>query len=298
METIREILRSYRFTEADEKNRKVLAGILLPESGDLAEEFYAYLASDPQTAAYFPDERAVQRRKETLESWFHDLLTAPYDGAHLRRLERIGKVHVRVGLRGHYVNAAMHFIRDYCRPCVTAATPDRRERDRLLGTLDKVLDINLDVLTSSYREEELKQVFVSRRLESALIQWAERVLYGLNLILMVGLLAMAVGILALFVHDVVLALSADLEKGVVTALGSLLVLWMMIELLHAEVGHLRGGRFHVRIFLELALVAFIRKLFIAALEHTDPVNFALLLGALLVLGILLYLFSRTEARQR
>jgi uncharacterized membrane protein (DUF373 family) len=156
------------------------------------------------------------------------------------------------------------------------------------------LDINLDVMTSSYREAELKKVFVSHRVESVIIRWSERLLHGLNLVLMIGLLTMAVGVASLLAHDVVYAFTTSLETGVIKALGSLLILWMMIELLHTQVEHLRGGRFHVRIFVELALVAFIRKLFVASIEETDPITFGLLIGGLFVLGLLLYFLAKTE----
>jgi len=298
METMKEILRHYGFGTVDEENLAVLGGLLLPLSDSLADEFYDYLAEEPQTARFFQTPAAIERRKVTIKGWFQDLFTSQYGSLLLRRLERIGRVHVKIGLRGHYVNAAMHFIRAFCHRHVVAQIAERPRREALLGTLDKVLDIHLDVLTGSYREEELKKVFLSRRFESWLVRWAERLLHGLNLLLMVGLLAMAVGVLSLFVSDVVHAFEADLEKGVIQALGSLLVLWMMVELLQAEVEHLRGGTFHVRLFLELALVAFIRKLFIAALEHQDPVNFALLLGALLVLGFIFFLMARAEPRRR
>jgi len=298
METMKEILRHYRFGTSDEENLAVLGGLLLPLSDSLADEFYDYLAEDSQTARFFQTPAAVERRKITIKGWFQDLLTAQYGSPLLRRLERIGKVHVKIGLRGHYVNAAMHFIRAFCHRQVVAQVAERPRREALLDTLDKVLDIHLDVLTGSYREEELKKVFLSRRFESWLVRWAERLLHGLNLLLMVGLLALTVGIFGLFVSDVVHAFEANLEKGMIQALGSLLVLWMMIELLQAEVEHLRGGTFHVRLFLELALVAFIRKLFIAARDHQDPVNFALLLGALLVLGLTFFLMSRAEPRNR
>jgi uncharacterized membrane protein (DUF373 family)/truncated hemoglobin YjbI len=297
METIGEILKHYHFKYDDQKNLTQLAEILLPASDDLAEEFYDYLAEDPLMASFFPDETAVRRRKATLKAWLRDLLTAQYDHRYLSRLQRIGKTHVEIGLKGHYVNAAMHFVREACRRRVSARAGDEHAREALLATLDKALDISLDVMTSSYREAELNRVFLSERFESVLVQWAERLLHGLNLILMIGLLAMALGVMGLFAYDVFGAFSsglAQLDKAVIKALGSLLILWMMIELLHAEVGYIRGGHFPVRGFLELALVAFIRKLFVAALEHADPLNFGLLLGALLVLGVIFYLVTRTE----
>ncbi|MHB8766920.1 MAG: protoglobin domain-containing protein [Deferrisomatales bacterium] len=294
---MKDILRHYRFTSADEENLVVLRELLLPQADLLGAEFYDHLAEDPETAKYFQTPAAIERRKATMSSWFNELLTARYDNLYLMRLQRIGKVHVKIGLDGHYVNAAMAFVRSFCQRAVVDQTAERDRREALLETLNKALDINLDVMTSSYREEELKNVFLSKRFESHLVRWAERMLHGLNLVLMLGLLAMALGVLSLFVVDVIHAFNTDLEKGVIKALGSLLVLWMMIELLHAEVGHLRGGHFHVRIFLELALVAFIRKLFIAALEHAEPVNFALLLAALLVLGVIFFLLSRSDPRR-
>ena len=65
-------------------------------------------------------------------------------------------------------------------------------------------------------------------------------------------------------------------------------------MLHTEIRHLRGSKFHVRIFVELALVAFIRKIFVASLEQKDPTSFAMLLGGLLVLGIIYFMVAKVE----
>jgi len=291
-----DIRKSYRFSRTDEENLPKLAEILLPVSDELARDFYEYLKEDPRTAAYFPTEAAVKRRRETIKAWLEMILTEPYDRRLLMRLERIGEVHVKIGLAGHHVNAAMNFIRTQAMRHVIAAVPDRNVREDLLETLNKVLDISLDIMTGSYREAELKKVFISYRVESTLIQWSERFMQGLNLILTVGLLVMAVGLASLFTHDVIFAFTGNLENGVIKALGSLLILWMLIELVHTEVRHLKGGKFHVRVFVELALVAFIRKIFVASFDKQDPLSFALLLGALLVLGIVFFLVARAKER--
>jgi uncharacterized membrane protein (DUF373 family) len=298
MTVMQEILRHYDFDRSDEANIARLAELLLPGAGELSEAFYAHLSADPQTAAYFRNEAAISRRKETLQSWFRDLLTARYDDRYLQRLQRIGRVHVEIGLPGHLVNASMNFLRRNCHRRLEELVTDEAERSTLAATLDKILDINLDVMTSSYRQAELNKYFLSQRMESAIIRFAERLMHGLNLLLVIGLLVMAAGITALFAHDVVQAFAGPLDAGVVKALGSLLILWMMIELLHAEVRYLKGGRFNLRVFLELALVAFIRKLFVAALEKTEPVAFGLLLGGLLVLGLLFAIIGRSESGQQ
>ena len=296
MKTINDIRRSYRFTGTDEENLPKLAEILLPVSDQLAKDFYDFLMEDPRTSSFFPTKEDVKRRHETIKGWLRLLLEGPYDNRLLMRLEKIGQIHVKIGLEGHYVNSAMAFIRAYCVRHVIASVPERYEREDLLETLNKVLDISLDVMTGSYREAELKKVFLSYRVESSLIQWSERFLHGLNLILTIGLLIMAVGLASMFTYDVVFAFTGNLEKGVIKALGSLLILWMLIELLHTEVRHLRGGKFRVRVFVELAMVAFIRKVFVASFDKQDPVTFGLLLGALGTLGLVFFLVGRTDDR--
>ena len=206
---------------------------------------------------------------------------------------------MRIGLKGHYVNAAMNFIRTFCvRQVVISALANEERKSELLETLNKAIDINLDILTSSYREAELKKVFLSYKFESVMIQWSERFIHGLNLLLMIGLLVMAVGVVTLLGTDVYYAITEDLQNGVIKALGSLLILWMMLELLHTQVDVLRGGKLHVRIFIELALVAFIRKLFVASVEAKDPVSFSLLIGATVILGIVFYLVAKSESWEK
>jgi uncharacterized membrane protein (DUF373 family)/truncated hemoglobin YjbI len=298
MESMDEIRRHFGFTARDEENLNELAQLLLPFTDNLAEDFYAYLLEDPYSASFFKTEEAMRKRKTSIAAWFRDLLSGPYNNIYLTRLRRIGQVHVRIGLKGHYFNASMNFIRTFCIRQIGQAALNEGRKAELMETLNKIIDFNLDVITSSYREAELKKVFLSYKAESLMIQWSERLMHGLNLVLMISLLVMALGIVALLGSDVYHALTADLQTGVIKALGSLLILWMMIELLHTQVAVLRGGKFSVRVFLELALVAFIRKLFVATVESKDPISFALLLGGTVILGVLLFLIAKSELWER
>ncbi len=294
METVEDLRRDYDFGEHDESRLAELAQILLPVSKQFADAFYSHLKEIPYTASFFRTKEAVTRRKQTIQVWLKEVLSGPYDQRLVARLQRIGRVHVKIGLEGHHVNAAMNFIRTILRGYVIEAVQEPQHQMALLGTLDKVLDISLDVMTSSYREAELKKVFLSQRVESWLIRWSERLLHGFNLVLMIGLVVMAAAVAGLLVSDIFSALDTDLEIGVIKSLGSLLVLWMMIELLHTQVAHLRGGRFRVGVFVELALVAFIRKLFVASIDKKDPVVIGLFLAGLLVLGLVYFLVARAE----
>jgi uncharacterized membrane protein (DUF373 family) len=294
MEGMDEIRRHFGFTAQDEANLKVLAEILLPFTQDFSNAFYDFLVEDPHMASFFKTEAAIQKRKGTIGVWFKDLLTGSYNTVHLMKLRRIGEVHVRIGLKGHYVNAVMHFVRSYCLR-QTAALADPERRTDLLETLNRVIDLNLNVMTISYRDAELKKVFFSYKTDSTLIRWSERIVQGLNMVLMIGMVLMSVGVVSLLVSDVFTAFTSDLQMGVIKALGSLLLLWMIIELLHTQIDVLKGGKFNVKVFLELALVAFIRKLFVATVESKDPVSFGLLLGGTIILGVILFLLAKSDS---
>ncbi|MDZ7762386.1 MAG: protoglobin domain-containing protein [Desulfovermiculus sp.] len=296
MSAIEDLLNHYSYTTQDEENRRKLAEIVLSVQDQFAADFYSMLEENPYTAQYFPTQEAVNKRKKTFKYWLNLILTAPFDHRLHLKLERIGKTHVRIGLDGHYVNAAMNFIRGYCQQALFQTVNDNRSLDSLLDTMNKLLDISLDVMTSSYREAELKKVFLSKQAEYLMVRWAERIMHGLNLVLMIGLLVLAAGVTVLLSTDIYYALTSNVEQGVIRALGSLLILWMMVELLHAQVEQLKGGKFHVRIFVDLAMVAFIRKIFVASIEGEDPWTFGMLIGALLVLGIVYYLLGLPEKK--
>jgi uncharacterized membrane protein (DUF373 family) len=97
-------------------------------------------------------------------------------------------------------------------------------------------------------------------------------------------------------HDVSLIFRGDPEKGLVAALGSLLILWLAIELLDAEIDRLRGGELQLSLFVGVALVAFIRKILVASLSHESLQVEMFYLGGILILGVIFWLISRTETR--
>ena len=241
MHSIESILKRYDFTDQDEALLREMADLLLPLQERFADDFYRYLQEDEYTSSYFRTDAAITKRKETIRWWLKEILTSRYDGRFLLKLVRIGKVHVKIGLDGHYVNAAMGFIRRYFQDHLNQLVSDPDRREILIGTLDKALDISLDIMTSSYREAELKKVFISQRVELWIVKWAEKLMHGLNLVLMIGLVALAIGVTLMLTSDIFYALTVNLERGVIKALGSLLILWMMIELLHTQVQQLKGG---------------------------------------------------------
>ena len=294
MLTMQEIKGHYLFTEEEAAVLKSLLPIAEANRQRMIDDFYDYLLGLPETAAFLQDDQVLKRLKVSHGSWFINLFRGVYDNQYLHNLQRTGHIHVAIGLNAHYVNAAMQVVRRFTVGMIRENFPDREERRRKTEAVEKIIDINLDIMTAAYIEEELKKVFISRRFESALVKAAERFSYGLNLILVLALVGASLAIVGLFCWEIFHVFRGDFEKGIMTALGTLLILWMMIELMENEIKTLKGGRFNILVFIGVVIVAIIREILISTLRH-DPLNTQVFLtGTLLVLGIVYYLVSRSQ----
>jgi uncharacterized membrane protein (DUF373 family) len=160
--------------------------------------------------------------------------------------------------------------------------------------VEKILDINLDIMSSSYREEELSKVFFSYKLENKLVRLAERFNYGMNLVLVIALMGISLGVIGMLGNDIWKLVTHQYEHGIIHILGTLLMLWVMIELMDTEIDHLKKGKFSINIFVEVVMVAIIRDILITTLEHGELHNRILLVGTVLVLGIVYWLVSRAD----
>lgn len=81
----------------------------------------------------------------------------------------------------------------------------------------------------------------------------------------------AIGVVLLFsigllFYDIYSLIKDRYVLGIGTVLGSLLILWVLMELFENQVAHLHGERIDVSVFIVVALVAFIRKLMVASLD--------------------------------
>jgi uncharacterized membrane protein (DUF373 family) len=89
--------------------------------------------------------------------------------------------------------------------------------------------------------------------------------------------------IGLFCYDVYLLFFSDIgiEKGILTVLGSLLILWAALELIHEEIHHLQGKGFAISAFIMLAMAALIRKILIYSLSSEKGEDL-LLIGVVIV----------------
>ncbi len=296
MRSFKEIKKHYEFTEEDEARLASLGGIMSEGVDEVMDDLDSWILRTKETARFFADESRRNRVFGSHRRWFTDLFSGKYDQQYYERLIRIGQAHVRASVEAHYMNRAVNIIRSSCIGILNRRIEDSEERSGLLVSMEKILDINLDVITSSYIEEELRTYSRAYRVKSALVTFSEGFSQTMNFVLIIALIGLTLGVIGLFVSDVRNLLSGNLERGIITALGSMLILWVMVELMNTEISHLKGGKFHISLFIGVALVAFIREALIATLKHEKTESLYYLIALIFVLGIVFWLVTKAESR--
>jgi uncharacterized membrane protein (DUF373 family) len=294
MERIDRIKAHYNFTADDIKNLVGLRPEMEAHKEEFVSAFYNHIKDFENAHKYLKNEEIIGRHKEGLRKWFVALFSGEYGKKYFNELHHIGLSHVNIHLSAHYVNAAIHFVKRYTMDIVKRVVEDERELPDISRSVDKIIDINLDAITSAYMEEEKRAIFLSRTVESYLITFANRFAYGLNLVLVLGLVAIGVLVIGLFVYDLTHLFQGDLEKGLLSTIGSMLMLWIVIELMDNEIRQLRGGKFAIKVFISVALVAVIRKILITTISAEAIEAQVALIAALAVLGVVYWLIARLE----
>ena len=293
MRTFQEIKDNYRFTEPDIVILKGLLPVVAPHADAIVSDFYDLLLSIPDTAKLLQDAAKLAWLKDQHQKWLLALFQGSYDESYYQRLQRVGHAHVRINLSAHFVYVGMNLIRRHLHRIIEAEV-EPRQREATFRAVEKILDLNLDIIARTYHEEEIRRVFLSQKLDSVLIRFSQRFTFGLNILLVVGLLGLSLGAVGLIVQDVIHIIQGNLGHGLVSAMGSVLILWVVIELLDMEIDRLRGGAFKLQLFVGLALVAFIRKVLVTSLASHDLWTEGLYLAGILVCGVIFWLVSRAE----
>lgn len=296
MQTIEDFKKAYFIIEQDSENLKSVKDLAEKQKEDFISKFYDYLLRFKDASRFLPDDETVKRHKEKVKWWFVRLFEGNYNEEYLRSLNKIGEVHVKIGLPCHYVNSSMSFVRRYCYKMLTEEFGCSKHRDDIINSVDKLIDLNLDVMTISYREVELRTYILPRKFEYNLIEFARRFAFGVDILLLFVLMLTVVFVLGFVGYEIYTIWSGEIsiETGILKILGTLLIIWAIGELIGAEIQHLRGSKFAVTAFITLAIAAVIRKILIATLTTERVADILTLGGIVLALGIVYWLIGHSD----
>ena len=283
----------YKFTEEEALILKKLQPRMEKLADTFIDEFYDYIWGFGRTAKYLKNNEIISRHKIKIKAWFINLFSGKYDISYFLSIYKIGEIHVQIGLPTHYVNSAFTFVRTFVVKSIEENFENKEQHVREINAVEKIIDMNLDVLTSSYREEELGKFLSLSRTEKGILSSLKKFNSFINYFLAFALGIIAFFAIGLFVYDIYLLFFTDIkiEKGILTVLGSLLVLWASIELIHEEIKHLQGKGFAIGAFIMLAMAALIRKVLIYSLSTEKATELLIIAIVIVALAISYWLVS-------
>ncbi len=299
MRSFGEIKHDYRFTEEDERRLAQLKPLMEDHVDEIMSTLGLWIMGTKGAAKYFTEETRKRHVFVSQREWFLELFSGTYDNRYYEKLIRIGAAHVKHKVDTHYMNRAINLVKNACIGVLQRQEDDKVEATNRIISVGKILDISLDVITASYLEEEMRSVSPVYKVRSMLINFSERFLQSTNLLLVIALIGLTLAVVWLFAQDIMhLISSGDIVGGIISALGSMLLLWLMIELMNTEISHLKGGKFHISVFVGVALVTMIRETMIATLKHEKPESVYYLIAAILVIGFVYWIVAKAEERDR
>ena len=154
----------YKFKDEEAKILLDLQPRMEGLSDKFIDEFYDYIWRFGTTSKFLKDKKIIAHHREKIKEWFVGLFCGKYDMSYFTHLYKIGEVHVKIGLPTHYVNSAFTFVRTFVLESIEENFSSKEQHLKEIKAVEKIIDMNLDVLTSSYREEELGK-FLSLRSE-------------------------------------------------------------------------------------------------------------------------------------
>ncbi len=298
MVSLEELKVHYEWSREDEENLRSLAPNVSNWADEFIESFYDYLEKFEDLEDYIPGGETRERHREKVKKWFVEVFSQPYDENYLRKVQRIGEVHFRIGLPPHYVQASMSFVRTFLYEKLTGELGCTTQRDRVMKSVGKALDLNLDIILNSHRDEELKAYLSVGKLQNFLIQNVQKGLWFLDLFIAVSLFVVGAFLIAWVLYEFFLVIVGDLplERGGLSILGSILIIYAISELLAHEIKHMRSGVISLKVFVGVALAALIRKILIVSLTPEKVHELLSLGGVIISLGVVYWLIHKVEGQ--
>jgi signal transduction histidine kinase len=174
-----EILSYVDLNEADQARLRELHPKLAPHFPKVAERFYAAVWANPGAAAMLSGPEQIERLRGTLIDWMSTGLLGPYDDKFYEKRSRIGRRHVQIGLKQHYMFTAMNVVRNAYFDFISDQFP-AEQACAFVRAVNKLLDIELALMLAHYQlDSEEKLLQRERRIQNDRLDAMQRLSAGL-----------------------------------------------------------------------------------------------------------------------
>ncbi|MCX7989026.1 MAG: phosphate-starvation-inducible PsiE family protein [Aquificaceae bacterium] len=247
----------------------------------------------------FEDEKNAKKLKDMALRHMEDLvLNLPYGFPDRERarlwLEGLFELKCTENM-GYGDPLTLSLIRQFLQDRMAQEVTSIQERHSLLTSLNKVLDL---CLLSTLPEGKVVGGFSPlSRYQRWMIRSIRRVSRVFDVFILLTLLLVGFSIVVWIVYEFYLVLvgKLPLERGGLSILGSILILYAISELLLEQIKTTKGGAVSIKTFLGVALAAVIRKVLILSLSPEKFYELLTLSLILLSLGLVFLLVHKVES---
>ncbi|WP_022851432.1 phosphate-starvation-inducible PsiE family protein [Limisalsivibrio acetivorans] len=295
MKYYRNLKNSYDVTEKDLSNISSIAEFMEQYREDFIRDTYENFIS----RFTLPDkifEDFKEHHQAFLGAWYDRFFEGKLNNNYLDFLARFGKLHTKFEIETEWITSMLSYIRLWIHEKIFVNMEDDIARKAVLLSMHKLIDINNDVIGHSYYESKMKRYTSLFSMRNFVVGISEQFSLFMHMVLVTVLMVLTVAATIYFGHDILELVHSHSDKVLLTALGSLLIIWVLVELLHTEVQIIKGGKFKISVFVGVALIAFIRDLLIITLKHEaqTKMTYMFVLASILILGFIYWLIGRTE----
>jgi signal transduction histidine kinase/ActR/RegA family two-component response regulator len=171
-----EMKRYVGFSEDDARLLQSVADLMEPHLPAMAERFYEQITQHPDAGKVFTGGQVqIDRLKRTLQVWGLRLFQGPFDEDYAAERYKVGVRHVLIGLPQRYMISAMGVVRVHLQQSLNEVLqPDPQRMDAIRLALDKILNLDLNMMCESYFQESIRHLReLNRKLERANFELAD-----------------------------------------------------------------------------------------------------------------------------
>ncbi|DAB32867.1 MAG TPA: hypothetical protein CFH79_01620 [Sulfurospirillum sp. UBA11407] len=132
----------YRFTQEDALILRKSKRFAEKNLEKFARDFSEFIFEFDSLEMLFEDKKVFEVYEISLRNWFLSLFSGVYDEKYFKKLYMIREAFVKTHLPSCYVNAFFSYIRVFLKEMLI-----KQKRYNALSSLDRILDINFDILT-------------------------------------------------------------------------------------------------------------------------------------------------------
>lgn len=235
---------------------------------------------------------------EKLRLWYKGIINGKLNGYFSEFVNDFNLHQIpRGGFSGERISELFNFIRIWFYNKLIEISECQWDYKGILQAYTKVINAAVYVTMNTYVPRD-KSTSTTSKMKNKILVWAEKASLVTHSMLLIFLIVMTLAGVGFFIWSLWDLKGVAPDKLFVTALGSLLVLWVLIELINSEIQMLRGDKFKISIFVGVVLIAFIREVLIMTLKHDagNTKTMILMLGGILVLGITYWLLAKSEEK--